>query len=194
MFILLILKVGFLLTARPFQTLNLRICSLVNTWAGSCHDQTIFNSSDIRHRFESGEFGNYILVGDSGYRNTKYLATPLLEVTTPVENLYNESQIRTRNVVERSYGVLKRRFPVLSTGLRVKLSTVRKIIKACSVLHNIALDRRDILPRPEMDGFEENMRAFQMPPLPHLPLSSGSKTNNTNNIRTQLLQSYFPRL
>jgi len=55
---------------------------------------------------------------------------PLQECHTPAENLYNESQIRTRNVVERFFGVWKRRFPVMALGLRVKLMRVFPIITA----------------------------------------------------------------
>lgn len=49
---------------------NLKILDIVARWPGSTHDQTIFNNSSIRNRFEQGHFGNGILLGDSGYRNT----------------------------------------------------------------------------------------------------------------------------
>ncbi|XP_071052448.1 putative nuclease HARBI1 isoform X2 [Onthophagus taurus] len=98
---------------------NLKILDIVARWPGSTHDQTIFNNSSIRNRFEQGHFGNGILLGDSGYRNTNYLLTPLVAPRTEAERLYNEAQIRTRNVVERQYGVWKRRFQVLRLEMRV---------------------------------------------------------------------------
>lgn len=44
----------------------------------------------------------------------------MLNPITNVENTFNESQIRTRNPIERSYGVWKRRFPILSLGINVR--------------------------------------------------------------------------
>lgn len=52
-----------------------------------------------------GEFNGSLLVGDSGYPIKKYLITPLQHINNETENLFNESQIRTRNIVERSYGI-----------------------------------------------------------------------------------------
>lgn len=70
---------------------ELKITDLVARWPGSVHDQTIFDNSMIKRRLEHGEFGNAILVADSGYRNTQHVITPLLEIHNEVEELYNES-------------------------------------------------------------------------------------------------------
>lgn len=73
-----------------------------------------------------GVYNDKLLVGDSGYAQTSYMMTPLPESapSTRGEKLYQESQIRTRNVVERAFGVWKRRFPILSKGINVKLRRV----------------------------------------------------------------------
>lgn len=54
------------------------------------------------------------------------MMTPLPEnaPSTRGEKLYQESQIRTRNVIERAFGIWKRRFPILSKGINVKLKRV----------------------------------------------------------------------
>jgi hypothetical protein len=80
--------------------------------------------------------------------------TKLHEVHTPAENLYNESIIRTRNVVERQYGVWKRRFPILSTGIRLSLQRALTVIVATTVLHNIAVEMIDQFPD---EWFEYNV-------------------------------------
>lgn len=107
---------------------DLRIRDIVVRWPGSSHDSHIFNNSRIKAKFESGDMGNYVLLGESGYANTNYLLTPFTEVNTPAQNLYNESQIRTRNTAERCFGVWKRRFPILSLGMRVLLPKSQAIV------------------------------------------------------------------
>lgn len=107
---------------------DLKIQNVVCRWPGSSHDSTIFRNSNIRAKFENGQFGNKVLVGDSGYGVKPYLITPLLNPVTPAEHLFNESQIRTRNPIERTFGVLKRRFPILALGIRTKLERVKRLL------------------------------------------------------------------
>lgn len=76
---------------------------IVARWPGSSHDQIIFDNSAAKMKFETGIIRGYYLLGDSGYEVTPYLMTPLLNPSTPAQHLYNESHIRTRNVVERLY-------------------------------------------------------------------------------------------
>ncbi|CAI6345284.1 unnamed protein product [Macrosiphum euphorbiae] len=78
----------------------LKIMDIVARWPGSCHDQIIFDNSSIKSKFETGILKGYLL-GDGGYEVKPYLMTPLLNPTTRSQQLYNESQIRTRNVIER---------------------------------------------------------------------------------------------
>ncbi|XP_018314287.1 putative nuclease HARBI1 isoform X3 [Mycetomoellerius zeteki] len=111
---------------------------IVARWPGSTHDATIFNASRVRARFINGEIGNALLLGDSGYACSNFLFTPLLETHNRAEELYNESQIRTRNVIERCIGVWKRRFAALAFGLRLHPLTAQAVIVATAVLHNIA--------------------------------------------------------
>ena len=78
--------------------------------------------------------------------DTGYLLTPL-GTTTAAERRYNYSQIRSKNPVERTFGVLKRLFPCLKLGLRIKVKNSLPIIVACIVLHNIALRHGEIEPQ-----------------------------------------------
>ncbi|KAB0791926.1 hypothetical protein PPYR_03726 [Photinus pyralis] len=100
---------------------------------------------------QNGEFNNSIMLGDSGYAIQKYLITPLLYPNNDAEQLFNEAQIRTRNPIERLFGVLKRRFPILSIGIRIKLQTAQQIIIACATLHNLARARNDGEPLVDPD-------------------------------------------
>lgn len=121
-----------------------KILDVVVRWPGRTHDSRIFNESYLKERFEAGEFHGFWLVGYGGCAEKPYMMTPFRYPGDDyAKYLYNESQIRTRNVVERTFGILKRRFPVLSTGMALKLETVRHIVIACCVLHSIAVDNRE---------------------------------------------------
>lgn len=122
---------------------SLNITNLVARWPGSVHDATIFSNSRLCAEFETQQISQGYLLGDGGYPNKAYLLTPLTVVTTPAERRFNFSQIRTRNPIERTFGVWKRRFPCLKLGLRVHLQHTLTIIVACGVLHNIALRMKE---------------------------------------------------
>ncbi|XP_046398940.1 putative nuclease HARBI1 isoform X1 [Ischnura elegans] len=127
---------------------SMEIMDIVCRWQGSVHDARIFHNSRLKHRFEAGQMRG-ILLGDSGHPLLPYLFTPVLHPTTGPERRYNTSHIRTRSIVERTFGIWKRRFPCLSTKLRTKLSTSLKVILACAVLHNVAVRHHAPIPDQE---------------------------------------------
>ncbi|XP_018402026.1 PREDICTED: putative nuclease HARBI1 [Cyphomyrmex costatus] len=128
---------------------NMEFQDIVARWPGSTHDATIFDASRLHARFIQGEMKDGILLGDNGYSCVKFLVTPLLQTHNRAEELYNESQIRTRNKIECTFGVWKRRFPVLAIGMRVSIATTQAIVIATAVLHNIARQMNN--PEPPVD-------------------------------------------
>ncbi|PSN53128.1 hypothetical protein C0J52_06273 [Blattella germanica] len=68
------------------------------------------------------------------------------------------------NIVERLFGVWKRRFPCLSSGLRNKLETIPNIIVACAVLHNISLQINDNIPEDDPDVIIPPYEPVPVPP------------------------------
>lgn len=152
----------FSLNVQTISSANLKVLNIVSRWPGATHDQTVFAQSHIRERFQAGDFGHYILVGDSGYANTSYLATPYTANNNEIggnRNMqaYQAAIIRTRNVVERQYGVMKRRFPALAYGMRVYIETAQKLISIAAILHNICIEQNDALPPMDPD-LEEFLR------------------------------------
>ncbi|CAI6369322.1 unnamed protein product [Macrosiphum euphorbiae] len=113
------------------------------------------NRKGLRARMELHEFKDCVILGDAGYALSHYLLTPIANPTTKAERLYNESQIRTRNVVERTFGVWKRRFPVLFFGLRLKMETSMAVIQSCAILHNIARLANDPQPPDEVENITD---------------------------------------
>lgn len=137
---------------------KLKILDIVARWPGSCLDSTIFNNSRICARFESGEFGDKVIVGDGGYPCKSYLLTPLRTCSTAEQRLYNQAQIATRNPIERVFGVWKRRFPVLAMGLHLNLTTIQSVMVATAILHNICCLQNELEPPPLEDFIEEQVQ------------------------------------
>lgn len=165
---------------------NLQFVDIVARWPGSTHDSLIFSNSATKYLCDNGAFGNGIVLGDSGYFLNNYLLTPLSNPQTQAEQLYNESHIRTRNVIERCFGVWKRRFPVLSIGLRCKIPLAQDIIVATAILHNLAHRRNEGDPPIDPE--------VQIPPQPIFPgvLAEYSEARRSTTRDTML--EYFESL
>lgn len=54
-------------------------------------------------------------------------------------------KFNTRVKIEQTFGFLKKRSACLHSGLRTNPEKACDIILACAVLHNIGIDRNDIL-------------------------------------------------
>lgn len=114
----------FSLNVQAVVNSKLLFQNIVARWYGSVHDATIFINSSIYARFQTEQARIGYLLGDAGYPCSHYLLTPLITPRTQAEQNYNYAHIRTRNPVERAFGVLKRRFPCLKLGLRIKVNCV----------------------------------------------------------------------
>ena len=68
---------------------------------------------------------------------------PILKPKNAGEVRYNTAHRRTWCVIERCFGLLKRRFPCLYLGLRTALANTLVIIVATAVSHNLGLMHRE---------------------------------------------------
>lgn len=172
---------------------DLEIQHIITLWPGSIHDQTVFNGSSLEGKFVNQDFANYHLLGDSGYECRSYLMTPVTRVMTPEENSYNESLIRTRVTVERLFGVWKKRFPILSLGIRVSEPKAVKAdfyIMACAVLHNIACRQREGDPPEEIQGLPEGDNLVNDEVVNDGPVGNNPRYEN----RLRLINGWFANL
>ncbi|XP_018304708.1 putative nuclease HARBI1, partial [Mycetomoellerius zeteki] len=117
---------------------RMEFLDIVPQWPGSQHDSRIFQNSRLYVRYNEHQLTGS-LVGDSGYPCLPFLLTPIANPLTNAEQTYNIVQSKTRRIVERTFGVWKRRFPCLSRGLTNRLICCTSIIIACAVLHNLSL-------------------------------------------------------
>ena len=122
-----------------------KFIDLLARWPGSTHDSFIFRTSPVKYHLERNHdtLEKGVLLGDSGYCLKHYLITPFENPATPQQRRFNRAQKTTRCSVERAFGVFKRRFHCLHSGLRVDPAKACKIIGACAVLHNIAILRNE---------------------------------------------------
>lgn len=96
---------------------NMLIRNIVARWPGSTHDSRIFENCSTKEILQQGHLRGYLL-GDSGYPCRPYILTPFLRPRNVGEIRYNKAHCRARNIIERLFGVWKRRFPCLRSSLK----------------------------------------------------------------------------
>ncbi len=119
-----------------------KFLNIVADWPGSTHDSRMLQCSKVGIEFAQG-VRKGILLGDSGYSCQSWLLTPLLNPSTATEVRCNQAHTCSRSVVERSFGILKRRFGVLHCEIRMTPIKACRIAAACTVLHNIAFNAKE---------------------------------------------------
>jgi hypothetical protein len=116
-------------------------------WPGSVHDSRIWRNSKISQTMKPY---NAVLLGDEGYPISQWLITPFRQPNTHQERNFNKIFTKERVIIERCFGQLKRRFPILHYKVRLDLVKIPSTIVACFVFHNIAKNLCDIDDFPEI--------------------------------------------
>lgn len=122
------------------------------TWPGSVHDARVWSNSSIRTILESNDCGA-LIIGDEGYGISPWLMTPYKRPNGPHETNYNRIHTKERVVIERAFGQIKRKFPILSGRIRIKTERIPTVVIACFVLYNVSKYLSDGCP----DRMEENV-------------------------------------
>ena len=116
-------------------------------WEGSVHDGTVYRDAHYNQGFTT-PLGKYWL-GDAGYPNTDTILVPYratryhlkeqrLSGKRPENSkeLFNLRHASLRNVIERIFSVVKRKYQILKTPSEYSLDTQTRIVIACTALHN----------------------------------------------------------
>ncbi|CAN6454167.1 unnamed protein product [Victoria cruziana] len=131
----------------------MRFHYVLTSWVGSVTDAKVLYSAldDKDHPLEIPKCKYYL--ADAGYPNIIGLLTPyrkymyhlsefnisgVRQIETK-EELYNYRHSSLRTTVERVFGVLKARFPILKNHVSYPISTQVKIVIATCVLHNFII-------------------------------------------------------
>ncbi len=161
-----------------------RFLNIVADWPGSAHDSRILQMSHIGSEF-SARRQKGILLGDSGYACSEWLLTPLLAPKNLAEERYNRAHKVTRCIVERTFGIWKRRFHVLHSEIRMDPRKVCHIIGACAVLHNIATRRGDLLPnQQDVQGDDDSDSVDDI---------VAERSQHGSTFRQNYIQNYFTK-
>ncbi|KAL5578857.1 hypothetical protein UlMin_011299 [Ulmus minor] len=191
----------------------LAICSfdmlftyVVTGWEGAVHDSRVLTTQleDPTSGFPHPPPGKYYLV-DSGYSNKPGFLAPFRNVpyhlrdarrraggiNGPTE-LFNYRHASLRNCIERCFGVLKARFPILRYMTNFSLIRQREIAMCCCVLHNfIRLHNRGdplfdrygvdgVMPPPDSDSDDD------APSSSGTTRGEGANSRNDNNFANDM--------
>ncbi|XP_047337289.1 uncharacterized protein LOC124941074 [Impatiens glandulifera] len=123
-------------------------------WEGVAHDSKVLTET-MRNPLSNFPFpapDEYYLC-DAAYTHTRGFMSPYRNVrywladfqrggrARTNEELFNQAHAKLRNVIERTFGVLKARFPILDKMAPYSFQTQRNIVIACAALHNFIRKR-----------------------------------------------------
>lgn len=120
-----------------------RVLWMSTSAPGGMHDHQALNVSSLRDPLVSvlAPLGFY-LVGDEAYVNGLGILSP---VNSPnhgsPEEAFNYYQSLTRNPIERTFGMMERRWGILGRRLEVSLHRVAPLLLAIVHLHNLCMER-----------------------------------------------------
>ncbi|KAJ9177071.1 hypothetical protein P3X46_012323 [Hevea brasiliensis] len=131
-------------------TFDLQFIFIYPGWEGSAPDSRVLRAvlDDPDQNFPHVPEGKYYLV-DTGYSNMEGFIAPYLgvryhlhefrganQLPRNARELFNHRHSSLRNVIQRSFSVLKDRFPILKVAPQYGFHIQRDIVIAACVLHN----------------------------------------------------------
>ncbi|XP_004969050.2 protein ALP1-like [Setaria italica] len=186
---------------------DMRFTFAVTGWPGSVHDMRVFSDALNKYgdKFPHPPAGKFYLV-DSGYANrpgylapykgTKYHLPEFRSGPMPkgMKETFNYAHSSLRNVIERSFGVLKMKWRILLGIPSFPMQKQSKIIVACMAIHNF-IRENDMADR----AFDMCDRDENFIPMPQVPNDEGDGTNtqageedcNMNAFRDELANALY---
>ncbi|XP_068235815.1 putative nuclease HARBI1 [Palaemon carinicauda] len=142
---------------------------------GSASDAQIYNDCELKECAEDGTLGfpdpeplpsdnqdvPYFFIGDDAFALRSTMMKPYnLRGLTNEQHIFNYRLSRARRVVENAFGILVNRFQILLSTMQHHPSTVRLIVKACLILHNLMRTRYPGLQNQQLDRAENENHDF----------------------------------
>ncbi|XP_042479282.1 putative nuclease HARBI1 [Macadamia integrifolia] len=129
---------------------DMRFTFVYAGWEGSAHDARVLDAARTNDNlgFPHPPSGKYYIV-DSGYASQLGYLVPFRGQRYPLQDygegrpgprtakeLFNHRHSSLRNVIERTFGVLKNRFHILKSMKAYDIEDQSRIVVACCGLHN----------------------------------------------------------
>ncbi|KAL8499204.1 hypothetical protein ACS0TY_022251 [Phlomoides rotata] len=145
--------------------MNMQFVYILTGWEGSAADSKVLRNAINMENGLKIPRGKYYLC-DNGYLNCEGFLTPykgvryhLNEWTSrrpqTYQEYFNMKHTRARNVIERTFGLLKMRWGILRSPSWYLITTANKIIMACCLIHNYI--RNEMMFDPLEGGLDEYM-------------------------------------
>jgi hypothetical protein len=134
---------------KQFYSIKLQVVSGSSTrildyfvgWPGSANDARTFSNSPIFNLLQAGTFNNYKLLGDSAYPCNNFLLTPYKgRNLTGAQRRFNVELSRLRQVVERTFGIMSRRWSCINYVNSSDIGNICRIVEAICCMQNFSLD------------------------------------------------------
>ena len=173
---------------------DMRFTFVLAGWPGSVHDMRVFNDAQSRlgHKFPHPPLEKFYLV-DSGYPNRPGYLAPIKGITYHFQEYrdgtmpigkrehFNYCHSSLRNVIERSFGVLKNKWRILFHLPSYPQRKQSKIIVACMAVHNFI--RESKISDREFDLCDQDEN--------YVPLHAQSSNANATDERDSAVMNQF---
>lgn len=123
---------------------------------GSAHDSFVLNTSNLNSTLNLLP-NEYFILGDAGYGITERILTPFRSTRYNLKEysrengpanykeLFNLRHSKLRNIIERTIGILKRRWCILRTpNESLNRLFIKRVIISCCLLHNFLISQKDM--------------------------------------------------
>lgn len=153
---------------------------------GSMHDGRMLKKTELYKKCaENPELllnSQRVILGDSAYPCLSWLIPPFRDLgnLSDAQKLFNKKHSATRVVVEHAFGLLKNKFRRLNKFENFTIDFVVNCVIAACVLHNICIDKNDVIEIEEID------------PAPEVTIEENIIIEENTIRRQELLQELFP--
>lgn len=106
--------------------------------------------------------------------------TPFPVPSTTAEEKFNNAHAKTSVTIEQTFGISKRRFSCLHSGLRTSPEKACTIVLACAILQNIGIDGNNILDVDE-ESINHGDMSFDV-----------TDQRDGKNVRNYISEAFFP--
>eukprot|EP00918_Siedleckia_nematoides_P005012 GHVU01011096.1.p1 GENE.GHVU01011096.1~~GHVU01011096.1.p1 ORF type:complete len:269 (-),score=16.49 GHVU01011096.1:180-920(-) len=140
---------------------------------GGCNDAVAFR--DWRLSDVASTTGDYTyLIGDNAYPQRRWLLTPfnMLELSyRPDRSNYNYVISNVRQVIERAFGIIVKKWGIVGRPMRHDIRNVPRIVHACIRLHNYCINERIAAGTFDVTMYANEVQAMTDPTAPAAELS-----------------------